>query len=202
VQVALLALSRKVEIFKIVRLLNSMKMLLKIIKTIIAVFIFTIIPIVLFLLITSRTSLLFGLRSYTVLTGSMVPRIPILSMVLVRPLPTYAVGDIITFNRGDITVTHRIAAIKNGDFQTKGDANKVADSELVNKSDVIGEDFLIIPYIGKFTQFLKSVPGFIIFIAIPILLFIGLELMSIKKEIEKQTEIRVRRQIESQQTGT
>jgi len=179
-----------------------MKILVNTLKTIIAVFIFTFIPIVLFLLITSQSSVLLGLRSYTVLTGSMVPRIPILSMVFVKPESSYQVGDIITFNRGDITVTHRIHAIVNGEFQTKGDANKVADPELVKKSAVIGKDFMIVPYIGKLTQFLKTVQGFIIFIAIPILVFIGFELMNIKKEIEKQTEIRVRKQIEAQQVGS
>jgi signal peptidase I len=175
-----------------------MKIVLNIIKTIITGFIFTIIPVVLFLLITSRTSFLFGLRSYTVLTGSMVPRIPVLSMVFVKPQHSYQIGEIITFNRGDITVTHRIHAIHNDEFVTKGDANKIADPDLVPQSQIIGEDVLIVPYIGKFTEFLKSVPGFIIFIALPILVFIGFELMNIKKEIERQTEIRVRKQFESQ----
>jgi len=179
-----------------------MKKTAKIFNTIIAMFIFTIIPVVLFLLITSRSSVLFGVRTYTVLTGSMVPQIPVLSMVLSVPQPSYQIGNIITFNRGSITVTHRIVGMKNGEFQTRGDANSIADPELVPHSMVIGKDVLIVPYIGKFTEFLKTVPGFAIFIAVPILIFIGFELMNMKKEIEKQTEIRVRKQLETQQAET
>lgn len=154
------------------------------------------IPIALFVLVTSRTSVIFGLRTFTVLTGSMEQKIPVASMVITVPSSSYKVGNIITFNRGNITVTHRIVAMKGNMFQTKGDANKTADPQLVSKSSVIGKDYLIIPYIGRFTEFIKTIPGFMIFIFIPIFIFIGFELVSIKKEIEKQTEIRIRKEYE------
>src|SRR5581483_11590867 len=108
--------------------------------------------------------------------------------VLVHSATSYAVGDVITFNRGSITVTHRIHAIKNGQFQTKGDANDAIDPELVNKNDVIGKDLLIIPFIAKFVDYLKTAPGFIIFVAFPILIYIAFEIRFIKNEFEKEVK--------------
>jgi len=141
-------------------------------------------------LLSSRFAVL-GFRSYTVVTGSMEPNVHTGSVVFTLPSKNYRVGDIITFNREKISVTHRIIAIKNGQYQTKGDANKIADVGLVNKVDVIGKDFLIIPYLGRFTGFLKTVPGFIIFIFIPTMIYILLEVRVIKKEWEKEIEKKV-----------
>jgi signal peptidase I len=168
-------------------------------KIILTMLIFVMVPIILFILVTSRASLLFGIRSFVVLTGSMEPKVHVASMVITAPASSYNTGDIITFNRGNITVTHRIVGIKNGKFQTKGDANNITDPLLVSKSAVIGKDYLIIPFAGRFTEFVKTVPGFIIFIALPILIYIGFELQTIKKEIEKQTEKRIRKQYEAKE---
>src|SRR5438128_1455960 len=101
-----------------------MKVVKKIIQTILVVIIFAVMPIVIFLLITAHTGLLYGIRTFTVLTGSMEPTIHVGSSILTMPTPQYKVGDIITFKRGALTVTHRIFGIKNGQFITKGDANR------------------------------------------------------------------------------
>ncbi|HSX09987.1 MAG TPA: signal peptidase I [Candidatus Saccharimonadales bacterium] len=158
-------------------------------KIIISIFFFILFGLVVFTLISSRFSV-YGYHSYNVMTGSMTPNIPIGSLVLVHP-GSYAVGDIITFNRGPITVTHRLVGQKNNQYITKGDANKIADPELVNKNDVIGKDLLIIPFIGKFVDYLKTAPGFIIFVAIPILIYIAFEIQFIKNEFEKEVKKKV-----------
>lgn len=160
--------------------------------------IYMIIPVVLFLLITSRTGIIYGLRTFTVLTGSMTPAIPVGSMVLTVPQSVYDTGDIITFNRGSITITHRIVGIQNGQLQTKGDANTIADPQLVQMSTVIGKDYFILPYVGRFTEFLKTIFGFLLCVVLPVLLYIAFELHAIKKEIEKQVETRVRKQYEKE----
>lgn len=152
--------------------------------------------VVLFLFISSRFPIFFGVRTFDVVTGSMVPNIQIGSLVITKPLPSYPLGTIITFNRGTITVTHRIIGTKNGQFITKGDANKIADLQLVNKKDVIGEDYFIIPNVGKIITFIKSVPGFIVFIAIPALIFIVFEAIEFKKEWEKEVEKKLLKKME------
>jgi signal peptidase I len=169
-------------------------------KNELAIIIFAIVPIVLFILITSRSPIIFGIRSFVVQTGSMEPKIHVASIVFTKPLLAYQTGDIITFNRGNITFTHRIAGIKNNQYQTKGDANNITDPQTVSKSKIIGKDFIIIPYIGRISEFLKTIPGYLIFIVLPILLFIAFELLRIKKEIEKQVEARIRKQFEHNET--
>ncbi len=169
-------------------------------KIIVSIFFFILFGIVLFTLFSSRFSVE-GYHSYNVQTGSMVPVIPVGSLVLVHPDTAYSVGEIITFNRGSITVTHRIHAIKNGVFITKGDANKVADPELVHSNDIIGKDLLIIPYVGKIVDYLKTIPGFLIFVALPILIYIVLEIRFIKSEFEKEVEKKVLNNLKTAQSN-
>jgi len=85
----------------------------------------------------------------------MEPQIQVGSMVFYQASKGYQVGDIITFKRGNITVTHRIFSIKNEQFETKGDANKNADPQLVNKNRCGRARLFTIPYIGKLPCFLK-----------------------------------------------
>jgi signal peptidase len=157
-------------------------------KKVLYIIIFTLIPLVSFLLLTSRTSILFGLRTFTVVTGSMQPAIKTGSLVFTLPEKNYTVGDIITFTRQNISVTHRIVDIKNDKYQTKGDANKAPDPGLVEKYEIIGKDVAIIPYAGHLTSFTKTLPGFILLIAIPTLLFIWFEGKTFKEEWEKEVE--------------
>jgi signal peptidase len=178
-----------------------MKIIITITKTLLAIVSFILLPTIIFLLITSHSGLIFGIRTFTVLTGSMVPTIPINSSIITIPSTQYNVGDVITFKREPLTVTHRIYAIKDGNFITKGDANKIADAQPVNKMMIIGKDVLILPSLGKFLNFVKTFPGILIFIVLPILLYISFEIRNIIKEVEKRTEIRVRQQYETAQTN-
>ena len=85
-----------------------------------------------------------------------------------------------------------------GQYKLKGDANEVADSELVAKSDVVGETLFYVPYVGRFSGFLKTPVGFVGFIVIPALIFVGYELRNIKREIEKMTEKRILGQVKTE----
>lgn len=149
---------------------------------------------VVFVLITSRTDRLGNIRSFVVLTGSMEPSIKTHALVFTKQA-NYEKKDIIAFQKKDTTIVHRIVAIesKNGAtvYKTKGDVNNAADSDSVNQREVLGKTVLVIPYVGYLILFLKTVPGFMIFILFPALVFIVLELLEIKKEIEHETEKRV-----------
>jgi signal peptidase I len=164
------------------------KRTISIIKQLIALFIFILIPIVLFILITSYSPAIFGIRTFNVLTGSMEPTIHIGSLVFSKPEKNYFPGDIISFKRNNIIITHRILEIKNGQFITKGDANHIRDPQLVSKYNIIGKIDVILPGFGKFISFIRTLPGFIIFVAIPIIIFIGLEIKTIKREWENEIE--------------
>lgn len=166
----------------------------KALKIILAAFIFLVIPAVVFLLITSHSGILGGIRSYDVMSGSMEPVLHVGSMVFTRPAISYQVGDIITFKRGNITVTHRINETKNSEFITKGDANNSPDPQSVSLSQIIGRNFLVVPNIGKLTNFVKTVPGFILFIGIPVLIYIIFEINVIKNEFKKEIRKKVLRE--------
>ena len=157
-----------------------------------AVLIFSLVPIVLFIFVTSRSPMIMGIRSYVVVTGSMKPALPIGSMVFTIPKTSYKVGDIITFKRGIITVTHRIYDVRGNKFVTKGDANTAVDSQIVTASEIVGRDVAIVPFIGRLTGFIKTPFGFGLLLGIPTLLFVLFEAWQMKKEWEKIIEKRVR----------
>ncbi len=169
-----------------------MKTFKQISNILLAVFIFSLVPIVLFIFVTSRSPILFGIRSYVVVTGSMTPALPIGSMVFTYPKATYNIGEIITFKRGNITITHRINDVKDGNYITKGDANSSTDTQIVSKSDIIGHDVAVVPFIGRLTGFIKTPIGFGLLLGIPTLLFVFFEAWQMKKEWEKIIEKRVR----------
>lgn len=176
--------------------------------------IFILIPLIAFVLITSRSNALFGIQSFTVLSGSMSPMIKTGNIVFTFKNSEVKVGDIITFKRESTNVTHRVVNVvdkkgkpvsnsllspitRGGDvfYQTKGDANNSVDTNLVARKDLIGKAFFQVPMLGRLSAFLKTPIGYFGLILLPTIVFIGFELWNIKKEIEKSIEERFRRQM-------
>lgn len=158
-------------------------------------FLFLLVPFFIFTLIASKSEVIASIRSFVVLTGSMQPTIPVGSVVYTQKFSNYQFGDVISFKRKDITVTHRVVAVEknNNDvfYKTKGDANKSLDTDLVPKDKVIGRKIFQIPHIGNLVLFLKTLPGFLLLVALPAIIFIGFEFGNIKHEIEKEFEKRL-----------
>lgn len=121
-------------------------------------------------------------HSRTVLTGSMEPKIPKGSVVINQwaDQKDLKIGDIITYQHPSdkkiIYVTHRIVEIdKTGllwRFETKGDANPASDFGLITQAGTEGKVILTIPLIGYLIEFFKTPIGFILLIALPLLIFI------------------------------
>lgn len=104
-----------------------------------------------------------GIRTYTVLSGSMEPAIPIGTLLVVYPVKPEELesGDIITFSvGGNMTATHRVTSIHEKPdgifFQTKGDANAAVDGKLVHESQIIGRPVFSIPGGGYLIWFLQK----------------------------------------------
>lgn len=179
---------------------------------------FVVLPILAFAMITSKFSI-FGIKSFTIMTGSMEPTIETGSVLFTLSSPTYKNGDIIAFKSGDVTITHRIVGTQDSagnlisnlaaplsgyvgineiaNFQTKGDANSSVDSNLVKRDEVVGKALFHLPYIGKLSMSLKTPIGFLIMVVLPTVLFVLTELWGIKKEIEKNVERKIRQQLEN-----
>ncbi len=99
-------------------------------------------------------------RLYTVTTGSMVPTIPVGSIVVVNTADHHiAPGRIIAF-RPPLAPTqvfmHRIHATHaNGTFTTKGDALPGIDPWTVAPGDIVGREVAIIPNLAWFLAALR-----------------------------------------------
>lgn len=74
----------------------------------------------------------------TVKTGSMESTLNIGDNIIVKKVDSYKVGDIVTYKKDNIYVTHRIVKINENKITTRGDANN-ADDPIFNKKNIIGK---------------------------------------------------------------
>ncbi len=123
--------------------------------------------------------------SFVVRTGSMQPTLPVGSLVITQRAQAYNIGDIITFKRHTVLVTHRIVRQMDKRFITQGDANNVVDSEPVALQDIVGKVRISLPFAGKILLFIKTPLGFMVAILAPALLIIIQEIAAIGREIER-----------------
>lgn len=143
-----------------------------------------------------------GLRSFVVESGSMTPTYPVGGVVFTLPEVVYQKGAVISFTLAGMTVTHRIYKIENENgadkFVTKGDANNTPDETPIQHSNIIGKVVFFVPYLGYFVNFLKTLPGLIIFILLPVFIFIVIEIRTIKNEILREFDKRVSEKVEKE----
>jgi signal peptidase len=111
----------------------------------------------------------YGFETFTVLTGSMRPAIPVGALVVEHKVPASSikVGDVITFHPSTdpgIVITHRViqvrtltvAGVDKRYFVTQGDANPVPDPGGVPAAGDIGRVDASYPYAGYVTWFLQQ----------------------------------------------
>lgn len=129
---------------------------------------------------------LIGLKSFTVLSGSMEPTYHTGSVIYVKSddVDALEVGQPITFYLSGKTVaTHRIIEVVQEDgsvrYRTKGDANDIADGSLVDPEDIIGTPVFSIPYLGYALSYIQSPPGMYVAIAAGAWLFLIIFLPSL-----------------------
>lgn len=131
----------------------------------------------------------FGFSSSVVLTGSMSPALEPNDIIVSRKQSSYAVGDIITFDAGGSSVTHRIVSVGEDGMRTKGDANNTEDAQPIKQSRVIGKVILVIPRLGAAVGFLKTPLGILCFLGAAVLLFEAPELFRSARK-KRKTEKR------------
>jgi signal peptidase len=135
-------------------------------------------------------------------SGSMEPNIPTGSLVVVKPMSNYGIGDVITFGadtKTEIPTTHRIISFEADGtgrtaFRTKGDANEDPDADAVQRNEVIGRVAFHLPYVGFVLDFARQPLGFALLIGVPAALVIVEEVITIVKELK--TGVRKRRRKE------
>ena len=106
---------------------------------------------------------LMGYEIYEVVSGSMEPEIPVGSVIYVKAAEpeTIEEGDIIVFSRDGSMVTHRVQENRyvEGEFITKGDANRTDDMNPVPYDQFIGKVACSVPVAGKAAELLTSSAG-------------------------------------------
>jgi len=133
-----------------------------------------------------------GMSFFTIYGGSMMPTIPIGSVVAVKSVEasTIKVGDIITFRtgaEGDKVATHRVVEVSNGSgalsFRTAGDSNANPDGNAVLAENVVGKVWFHVPFLGYLSSFVTTRLGFILLIVVPGIFIISLEVRNIIAEL-------------------
>lgn len=128
---------------------------------------------------SDRIPSVFGYAPVIVLSGSMSPTFEVGDMIIIQKTDpaTLKVNDVICYLEEESAVTHRIMEIQQADgqpvFITQGDANNTEDISPVNPDQVQGKYAGVrLAGVGNFAMFLQSLPGMLIFIGGPIVLFL------------------------------
>lgn len=139
-----------------------------------------------------------GLKTYTVLSGSMEPKYHTGSLIYVKTVDTATLkaGDDITFMLDEKTIaTHQIIEVIPDEedesvirFRTKGLANEVADGGSVHCKNVIGKPVFTIPYLGYVANYIQAPPGKYVAIAAGALLLALVFIPDLFKDDEKAKE--------------
>jgi len=165
---------------------------MKKISKIIYYIVFTAILFFALLLIISVFPITGNIKMLAVLSGSMEPKIHTGSIVIIKPISNYKVGDVITFGpntKTEVPTTHRITDMKavSGEifYKTKGDANNAEDGKEVSEKEVIGKVYLSIPFLGYAINFLKKPFGLMLVIVIPAVIIVYDEIQKIGREFKK-----------------
>ena len=91
----------------------------------------------------------FGYTPYVVKTDSMQPILKPGTVIYIDVNDqNFQEGDIITFNKSGVLITHRVISIKGNQVITKGDNNIENDKFEVYESDIIGKYIFSVPIIG------------------------------------------------------
>ena len=124
----------------------------------------------------------FGYKFFIVQTDSMSDTFRAGDIVIVDEIDptTLVAGDIITFisqneDSFNKTITHKIRSLTKDDngepaFVTYGTTTDSDDEAVVTYPYILGKYSFHLPWIGRFFQFLKTTPGYIVCILVPFLL--------------------------------
>ncbi len=84
-------------------------------------------------------------------SGSMEPAIRAGGIVLIdTSARDLQIGDVASFRdpQGGDVITHRVVALRDDGFVTRGDANRSDDATLRRRADVVGRERMSLPYLG------------------------------------------------------
>ena len=134
-----------------------------------------------------------GNNSYIVKGSSMEPNIKPGDVIIVKEvdIDDVEVGDIVTYNRGSMKITHRVIErrMSNGNvisLITKGDATEGPDLSPVFEEELMGEMMFRIPMLGHIILYAGTFYGFIGLVIIPSIILVAMEINKVIKRSNKE----------------
>ena len=159
---------------------------MKVLKTLGQVVLFAILIFFILLNILSMNNKsLFGFRIYRVISGSMQPALQIGDVIIIKEANNYAEKDIITYDNGLTTITHRIKSINGDEIITEGDANDAPDKP-ITRDRILGKYFF---RISTFSVFSIMLTGKTIYLIMMLVLF-AIVLFAIIDRVTRNIEYR------------
>lgn len=159
---------------------------MKVLKTLGQVVLFVILIFFILLNILSMNNKsLFGFRIYRVISGSMQPALQIGDVIIIKKANNYDEKDIITYDNGLTTITHRIKSINGDEIITEGDANDAPDKP-ITKDRILGKYFF---RISTFSVFSIMLTGKTIYLIMVLVLF-AILLFAISDRVTRNLEYR------------
>lgn len=140
-----------------------------------------------------------GVTPLIVLSGSMKPDIGEGELIFSTDISPEDVREemVISFfdplsTTGTI-VTHKVVeVIENADgtrsFRTRGTNNNANDSALVPEGNLVGRYRFGIPLAGYVAMFMQSTPGLVVCVAVPLVLFIGYDMLRRRRYDKSKSE--------------
>ena len=171
---------------------SSLHKVLTVIGTVLCIILIPILIINCTLIIKSYTSdevpSLAGVLPLIVLTDSMYPHIESGDLIICRTVEAedVQVKDVIAFfdpaDNGTTIVTHRVVEVTelNGQlaWRTKGDNNNTEDRLLVTADKLVARyEGTRLAGFGNVALFMQTTPGLIVCVVVPILLFVGYDMV-------------------------
>jgi len=114
-----------------------------------------------------------SLGFYTVMSGSMEPKIKTGSLIVTSKKESYEIGDIVTFSspKSSEIVSHEVSDVLTKDgrnvYLTKGNSNATTDPYVLDEDRILGEVSFVLPYFGYLLTFIKSELGLLLVVYIP-----------------------------------
>lgn len=148
--------------------------ILKIVSKILSCFLFLILGICLYLFISlnilsKNYASFFSYTVFQIGSNSMAPTITTNDLILVKISKNVDVDDVITFEDGNVLVTHRVISKTGSGFITKGDANNERDKQITS-SQVVGKVVKIFPNMGVWFKVITT-PKIIIMVCFTLFMF-------------------------------
>lgn len=144
----------------------------------------------------NETPDVFGIKTFTIISGSMEPNISINDLVIIKEVDKSEIkkGDIVSFKINGEIITHRVINVEtdtNGEplYTTQGDANNIQDYNKVKFENIEGKYIGKIPKVGKIVITLKNKETLTVLIVLLLIIYVLEERNSSKKIKRNKTRI-------------